>query len=104
MRIQFGAGLRLHNQFAVFTYSQLQNILPDNVLGKISDWERYLTIDLSRTDLPFKTADEFILNEDYHRLATTVNYRGPVNSLSKLSRFANHSVEFYCHVKSSDLI
>ena len=77
----------MYNQFAVFTYSQLQNILPDSVLGNISDWERYLTIDLSRTDLPFKTADEFILNEDYHKLVTT-------SKLPRPSKFIEQTISF----------
>ena len=87
MRSQFGAGFRLYNQFAVFTYSQLQNILPDSVFGNISDWERCLTIDLSRTDLPFETADEFILNEDYHRLVTT-------SKLPRPSKFIEQTISF----------
>ena len=87
VRSQFGAGFRLYNQFAVFTYSQRQNNLPDSVVGNISDWKRYLTIDLSRTDLPFETADEFILNEDYHRLVTTSKLPRPRKFIEQTMSF-----------------
>ena len=86
MRSQLGARFRLYNQFAAFTYCQLQNNLPESVLGNIS--ERYLTIDLSRTDLPVKTADEFILNEDYYRLVTT-------SKLPRPSEFFEQTISFY---------
>ena len=62
------SGFRLFNKFAVFLYSQLQNILPDQILGSITDWENYLCLDLDRTDLRIKTASDFVLNVDYHNL------------------------------------
>ena len=86
-RNQFGSGFRLYNQYAVFVYSQLQNILLDSVLGNISDWERYLSLDLTQTDLPFKTADEFIVNEAYHRLVTT-------SKLPRPSKFVDQTITF----------
>ena len=65
---QMDSGFWLFNKFAVFLYSQLQNILPDQTLGSISDWDNYLCLDLDWTDLSFKTASEFALNVDYHNL------------------------------------
>ena len=35
-------------------YRQLQTILPDSYLGDISNWDIFLSIDLSAPDLPFK--------------------------------------------------
>ena len=61
-------GFRAFNQFAVFIYSQLQSILPDETLGSISDWDNFLQLDLSQANLPFKTPDEYVLNEGFHRL------------------------------------
>ena len=67
----YGARFRLFNQFAVFVYSQLQNILPDSFLGSISDWDKYLNLDLTQPDLPFKSADDFVLNTDFHQLVVS---------------------------------
>ena len=78
---------RLFNQFAVFTYSQLQNILLDSTLGNISDWDSFLTLDLDSTELPFKTADQFILNENYHRLVLA-------SRLPRPGKFIEQSVSF----------
>ena len=68
-------------------YSQLQNILPDSVLGDISDWDHFLKLDLSRADLPFKTPDEFVLNADYHRLVVS-------SKLPRPSKFIEQTIAF----------
>ena len=85
-------GFRMFNQFAVFVYSQLQNILPDSVLGNISDWDTFLSLDLDSASLPFKTAANFILNEDFHRLVYS-------SKLPRPSKFIDQSLCFcktYC--------
>ena len=87
-RDQFGSGFRLYNQYAVFVYSQLQNILPDSYLGDISNWEKYLSIDLNQPDLPYKTANEFVLNSDFHRLVTT-------SKLPRPSKFVEQTISFF---------
>ena len=71
----------------MFTYSQLQNILPDGVLGSVSNWDTYLGLDLDSTSLPFKSLDEFVLNEDYHRLVLSSKLPWP-------SKFIEQSVSF----------
>ena len=100
------SGFRLFNKFAVFLYSQLQSILSDQTLGSISDWDSYLCLDLDRTDLPFKTASEFVLNVDYHNLVIT-------SKLPRPSKFIDQSIAFcksFCKILlqhelvSSDLI
>ena len=68
LQLQASGGFRLFDQFTVFIYSQLQNILPDSALGSVSNWDKFLQLDLNDTTLPFKTAAEFILNEDSHQL------------------------------------
>ena len=67
-----GSGFRVFNKFAVFLYSQPQNVLPDQTLGSILDWDSYLCLDLDRIDLPFQTASEFVLNVHYHNLVIAV--------------------------------
>ena len=69
-------------------YSQLQSILPDSVLGSISDWDNYLKLDLTQADLPFKSADDFVLNSDFHRLVTS-------SKLPRPSKFIDQSIAFY---------
>ena len=84
---QFGSRFRLHYQFAVFVFSQLQIILHYSYLGDISKWEKYLTIDLNQPDLPYKTANEFVLNSDFHRLVTT-------SKLPRPSKFVEQTISF----------
>ena len=62
--------------------------LPDSFLGDISDWDNYLTIDLKKTDLPFKTPDEFILNSDFQRLVLS-------SKLPRPGKFVEQSIAFY---------
>ena len=71
----------------MFAYSQLQSILPDRILGSVSDWDTYLGLELDTTSLPFKSNDEFVLNEDYHRLVLT-------SKLSRPSKFIAQSISF----------
>ena len=80
-------GFRIFNQFSVFIYSQLQLILPDSFLGDISEWDSYLKVDLTQTDLPFKTPADFILNPDYHHLITS-------SRLPRPSKFVEQSMAF----------
>ena len=84
---QMDSGFRLFNKFAVFLYCQLQIILPDQTLGSISDWDNYLCLDLDRTDLPFKTAPEFVLNVDYHNLVIA-------SKLPRPGKFIDQSIAF----------
>ena len=81
-------GFRIFNQFSVFIYSQLQLILPDSFVGDISEWDSYLKIDLTQTDLPFKTPADFVLNPDYHHLITTSS------RLPLPSKFVEQSMAF----------
>ena len=103
---QVEGGFRLFNQYAVFTYSQLQNILPDSALGDISDWDNFLHLDMDQPDLLFKTCDEFVLNEDFHRLVMA-------SRLPRPSKFVEQSISFckaFCklllrhEIAKSDLI
>ena len=80
-------GFRAFSQFAVFIYSQLQAILPDQTIGNISDWDTFLQLDLNRSDLPFKTTDEYVLNEDFHKLVMA-------SKLSRPSKFVEQSICF----------
>ena len=84
-------GFRVFSQFAVFTYSQLQTTLPDETIGNISDWDNFLQLDLNRSDLPFKTTDEYVLKEDFHKLV----------SASKLARPCKFVEQSICFNKTS---
>ena len=84
---QVDSGFRLYNQFAVFTYRQLQNLFPDSYLGDISDWDGYLKIDLTSPDLPFKTPAEFVLQPDYHALIVS-------SHLPRPGKFVEQSISF----------
>ena len=77
----------MFNQFAVFIYSQLQSLPPDNILGSISDWDNFLHLNLDEAELPFKTASEFILNEDFHKLVMA-------SKLPRPSKFVDQSISF----------
>ena len=75
----------LYNSFAVFVYSQLQCILPDSYLSKISDRVRCLSIDLSSPDLPLKRPTEFLRNEDIVAWLQKVKFLHPRISWSRQS-------------------
>ena len=68
-------------------YSQLQTILPDSFLGDISDWDRFLSIDLS-SDLPFKSVTDFLRNKDF---ADLVNK----SDLPTSTHFVEQALRFY---------
>ena len=59
-------------------YSQLQTILPDSFLGDISDWDRFLSIDLS-SDLPFKSVTDFLRNRDFADLVNKSDLPTPTH-------------------------
>ena len=84
---QVEGGFRLFNQFTVFAYSQLQSILPDSTLGNISNWDGFLHLDLDSAALPYKSPDEFILNEDFHRLVIA-------SKLPRPGKFVEQSISF----------
>ena len=91
----FRIGFRLYNQIAVFVYSQLQSVLQDKYLGDISDWDQYLTIDLRRTDLPFKTPNENVLKTDFHRLVLSNKVRRPAKYfLRDLTKAQSRHIQF----------
>ena len=80
-------GFKIFNQFTIFVYSQLQNLLPDSFLGDISNWDSYLKIDLTNPELPLKTPAEFALNPDFHSLIAS-------SRLPRPSRFIEQSMAF----------
>ena len=71
----------------MFIYSQLQSILPDTTLGNISDCDRFLQLNLNQPELPFKSADEYVLNEYFHRLVVA-------SKLPRPSKFVDQSIAF----------
>ena len=75
------------SQFAVFTYSQLQTILPVESIGNYSDWDNFLQLDLNRSDLPSKTTDEYVLNEDFYKFVSA-------SKLSRPCKFVEQSICF----------
>ena len=87
VQTEMNQGFRKFNQFNVFINSQLQNLLPDSFLGDISNWDSYLKIDLSNSELPLKTPAEFALNPDFHSLVTSSRLPWP-------SRFIEQSMAF----------
>ena len=103
---QVEGGFRLFNQFAVFTYSQLQNILPDSGLGSISDWDNFLYLDIEQQGLPIKSPDEFVLNEDYHRLVIASKLPNPSKIIDQSISFCKASCKLLLQHKiiGSDLI
>ena len=103
---QMDSGFRLLNKFAVLLYSQLQNILPGQTLGSISDWDGYLLLDLDKPDLPFKTASEFVLNVDFHNLEIASKLPRPSKLIDQSIVFCkSFSIILLKHeLVSSDLI
>ena len=86
LETQFDGGFRLFNKFVVFLYSQLLNILPDQSLGSVSDWDNFLYLNLEQPGLPFKTTSEFVL-KDFHNLVLACELPRP-------SKFVEHSIGF----------
>ena len=70
---------RIYSSFATFVYSQLQTFLPDSFLGDVSNWDRFLSIDLSSSDLPLKTAAEILQDKDFAGLVTGSNLPTPTH-------------------------
>ena len=95
----YGAGFRSFNQIAVFVYNQLQSILLDSFLGSIADWDGYLNLDPTQADLPFSSSDDFVLNSDFHRLVTSVNYLDVASLLINLLLFVKLSAAFCCNTR-----
>ena len=61
--------------------------MPDSTLRNVSDWDSFLALDSDSTELPIQTADQFILNENYHRLVLA-------SRLPRPSIFIEQSVSF----------
>ena len=103
---QMDSGFRLLNKFAVFLYSQLQNILPDQTLGSISDWDGYLRLDLDKPDLPCKTASEFVLNVDFHNLVIASKLPRPIKFIAQSIAFCKSlgKISLNHELVSTDLI
>ena len=80
----------------MFLYSQLQNILPDSSLGAITDWDRYMSLNFTDSALAFKSPDEFILNEGFHKLRLG-------GKLPRPSKFVEQSISF-CKAFCKDLL
>ena len=59
-----GDGFRQYSAYATFVYSQLSSILPTSFLGDISNWDKFLSIDLTSADLPLKGPTEFLRDKD----------------------------------------
>ena len=61
--------------------------MPDATLGSISDWDGFLQLDLNQPELPFKSADEYVLNVDFHRLVVA-------SKLPRPSKLVDQSIAF----------
>ena len=81
-------GFRLYSQFAVFVYSQLQSILSDEVLGSVTDWDKFLNLDMDDTNLKFKGRAEFLQNKDFSTLVSQSRVPTP-------SKFVDQCITFY---------
>ena len=78
----------------MFVYTQLQSILPDSILGSVSDWDSYLKLDLSQSNLPFKRHGEFIVNSDFYKLVTSCKLPRP----SKIIEQSIASYKVFCRI------
>ena len=81
-------GFRLYSSYATFVYSQLQAILPDSFLGDLSAWDHYLSVDLTSSDLPFKSVTDFLKNKDFAELVKQSDLPTPTH-------FVEQSLSFY---------
>ena len=89
---------RLFSTFATFVYSQLQTILPDSFIGDLSDWDHFLTIDLSSPKLPLKTAADFLRNSDFAKLVAESELPTPTHFVEQaLSSYKNICVLLLKH-------
>ena len=83
-------GFRLYNQYCVFVYTQLQKILPDSFLGAISDWDKYMSLNMDDVTLPFKTVDDMLQDHDLSDLLSK-------SKISTPRRFVGQVIAFYKH-------
>ena len=81
-------GFRVYSAFTTFVYSQLQFILPDSFLGNISNWDHYMSIDLTSPDLPIKSVADFMQNKDFAKLVAESDLPTP-------TRFVEQAICFY---------
>ena len=84
---------RVYSAFATYTYTQLQAILPDSILGEIcetSDWDHFLSVDLSSPYLPLKTAADFLRNRDFANLVAESNLPTPSHFLEQALCFCKN--------------
>ena len=81
-------GFRVYSAFTTFVYSQLQFILPDSFLGNISNWDHFMSIDLTSPDLPIKSVADFMQNKDFAKLVAESDLPTP-------TRFVEQAICFY---------
>ena len=72
-------GFRIYSFYATLVYSQLQTILPDSFLGDISDWDHYLSIDITSTNVPFKSVTGFLKYTDFADLVKQSDLSTPTH-------------------------
>ena len=85
-----GDGFRQYSAYATFVYSQLNSILPTSFLGDISNWNKFLSIDLTSADLPLKGPTEFLRDKDFANLVARAEIPTPTH-------FVEQAVCFYKH-------
>ena len=73
-----------------FVYSQLNAILPTSFLGDISNWDKFLSIDLTSADLPLKGPTEFLRDRGFANLVARAEIPTPTH-------FVEQAVCFYKH-------
>ena len=81
---------RVYSAFATFTYSQLQVIFPDSFLGEVSDWDHFLSIDLTSPDLPLRTAADFLRNRDFANLVAESDIPTPTHFVEQALCFCRN--------------
>ena len=81
-------GFRLYSSHATFVYSQLQTILPDSFLWDFSEWDHYLSIDLTSSNVPFESISDFLENTDFADLVKQSDLPTPTH-------FVEQSLNFY---------
>ena len=74
-----GDEFRQYSAYATFVYSQLQIILPTSFLGDITDWDRFLSIDLNSANLPLKGPTEFLRDKDFANLVARAEIPTPTH-------------------------
>ena len=84
-------GFRVYSAYTTFVYSQLQVILPNSFLGDISNWDYFMSIDLTAPDLPLKTASDLLKNKEFADLVKESELPTP-------SRFVEQALCFHKNV------